>query len=251
MGNYTKDIVRVNRNGREIYGVLSMPLIESKHPIVIFSHGYNGSHENFAMESDYLASNGVATYCFDFCGGSVNSKSGLKTTEMTLFTEKEDLCAVIDYFKSYGSIDDIFLFGASQGGLVTAMTAEDYAKDIKGILLLFPAFCIADNWNATFPELKDIPDTQEFWDMKLGRKFFETIRGYDIFKDLGKFTHEVLMFNGDQDQVATVAYCEKALKVYSHAKLKVFKGEGHGFSEAGKKKVAMMMHEFVKHNGKG
>jgi len=250
MHSFTKETVCVSGNGRKIFGVLNLPGIDGKRPIVIFSHGYNGSHDNFTAESEFLAAHGIAAYCFDFCGGSVKSKSGLKTTDMTLFTEKEDLCAVIDHFKTDGRIDEknIFLFGASQGGLVSAMTAEERTGDIRGLLLLFPAFCIADDWNERFTDVSSIPDTLEFWGMELGRKYFESIMRYEVFKNIGKFDREVLMFNGDQDQIATVAYCEKALTVYPNARLEVFAGEGHGFSEAGNRKVSEMTLEFVKRN---
>lgn len=250
MFNYKKSVLKIQHHGREIFGVLYMPETENKCPVVIFSHGYNGSSSDFTMNSEYLASNGIAAYCYDFCGGSVNSKSEMKTTEMTLFTEKEDLHAVIDKLKTHENIDEknIFLFGASQGGLVTALTAEDRIMDINGILLLFPAFCIAEDWNKRFPEYDDIPDTQELWGMTLGRIFFETIHGYDVFKHIGKFDKNVQIFLGDKDSIVKLGYGERALAAYQNAKLDIFNGEGHGFSEAGNKKVAEMTYEFVKQN---
>lgn len=41
---------------------------------------------------------------------------------------------------------------------------------------------------------------------------------------------------------------ERAAKLYPHANIEVFSGEGHGFSEASNKKVAEMTYEFVKAN---
>lgn len=57
-----------------------------------------------------------------------------------------------------------------------------------------------------------------------------------------RFTKEIVLVS------EAVEYCEKALKVYPNAKLKVFVGEGHGFSEVGNRKVAEMTLEFVKRN---
>ncbi len=250
MYSYREKVVKINQNEREIHGVFYSPQKESKSPLVIFSHGYNGSHKDFRKNSEYLAEKGIAAYCFDFCGGSVNSKSDLKTTEMTLFTEKEDLCAIIDHFQDREKIDanNIFLFGGSQGGLVSALTAEEHREDIRGRLLLFPAFCIADNWNQKFPDSEDIPDKHEFWGMRLGRKFFETIHGYDVFENIGKYNKNVQIFVGDQDSIATVASCKKAAKLYPNLELKIFEGEGHGFSDAGNRKVAEMTYQFVEQN---
>ena len=118
MNKCIKNVVKISHQGREIYGVSYMPDMKEKCPIVIFSHGYNGTNVDFAMHSEYLATRGIGAYCFDFCGGSVHSKSDLNTNEMTIFTEKEDLSAVIDTIKDWEQVDQdhIFLFGGSQGG---------------------------------------------------------------------------------------------------------------------------------------
>ncbi|QAA32876.1 alpha/beta hydrolase family protein [Clostridium manihotivorum] len=250
MNKCIKKEVIINGNGRKIYGVSYMPENKEKCPVVIFSHGYNGNNNDFAMNSEYLATNGVGAYCFDFCGGSVNSKSELKTSEMSIFTEKEDLSAVIDEIRSWDNVDEdnVFLFGASQGGLVTALVAEEHMEKIKGMLLLYPALCIADNWNERFPTIESIPDIQEFWGMTLGRIFFESIHGYDVFKHIGKFNKNTLIMHGDKDEVVPLEYGNSGSKLYPHSKFEVFPGEGHGFSEAGNKRVAEMTYEFVKEN---
>ena len=94
-----KTEVRLVENGRELYGLLTTPEEEGKYPAVIFSHGYNGTGRDFEWMGEYLAANGVAAFCFDFCGGSVNSRSSMATTDMTIFTEKEDLHSVVRYIK--------------------------------------------------------------------------------------------------------------------------------------------------------
>ena len=43
-------------------------------------------------------------------------------------------------------------------------------------------------------------------------------------------------------------YSKKALDLYPNAKLEVFKGEGHGFSNTANKKVVQMIEEFVRIN---
>lgn len=245
-----KNVVSIKHHGREIYGVSYMPKDVEKCPVVIFSHGYNGTHADFAMNSEYLVSKGVGAFCFDFCGGSVNSKSGLMTTEMTIFTEKEDLSAVIDHLKTWEQIDNdrIFLFGGSQGGLVTALVTDERVEEIKGMMLLFPAFLIPENWNRRFPSLELIPDQLELWGMTLGRPFFESIHGYDVFEHIGKYDKKVLIFQGDRDDIVALDHVQKASKVYPNVTLELFPGEGHGFSEAGNKRVAEMTYHFVKAN---
>ncbi|MDQ0230303.1 alpha/beta hydrolase family protein [Metabacillus malikii] len=250
MSNIVKSDMKINHLGRDIFGVSYMPNKMDKCPVVIFSHGYNGTNDDFKMNSEFLASNGIGAFCFDFCGGSVKSKSDLETTEMTIFTEKEDLCAVIHYLRDWKNVDsdNIFLFGGSQGGLVTALAADENIEKIKGMLLLYPALGIAENWNGKFPTLDSIPDTYELWGMTLGRNFFESLHGYSIFEHIGKFNKQVLIFHGDQDEIVPLEYGEKAANLYPHARIEVLAGEGHGFSESGNKIVSQMTYEFVKAN---
>lgn len=251
MTSFTKELVKIKHHGREIYGVSYMPAGKHKCPVVIFSHGFNGIGEDFAAISEFLAQNGIGAYCFDFCGGSVRSKSDLKTIEMTLFTEKEDLSAVLEHVKRWEWVDagHIFLFGGSMGGLISALVADEYLKDIQGLLLLFPALGIADRWNERFPTLESIPETFELWGVPLGKRFFETLHGYDVFDHIGKYANKVLIFHGDQDDIVSLEYGERAARIYPNASLKVFPGEGHGFSEAGNAEVARMTCEWVKEQG--
>jgi uncharacterized protein len=250
MTTFKKQVIYMKHHERTLYGISYLPENIEKCPIVIFSHGFNGNSTNFEQNSEYLASNGIATFCFDFCGGSVNSKSDLKTTEMTLFTEKEDLCAVIKTIKTWENIDDrnIFLFGASQGGVISALVAEELIEDIKGLLLLFPAFCIPDDWNKRFPTIDSIPDIYDLWGVPLGRVFFEMIHDYDIFEHIGNYNKKVIIFHGDQDEIVPLEYGVKAANLYRNSFIEVFPKEGHGFSETGNIKVLEMTYDFVQSN---
>ncbi|GAA4062848.1 alpha/beta hydrolase family protein [Amphibacillus indicireducens] len=250
MIEWTKNNLRIEHNGREVFAVSYLPKIKDKFPIVIFSHGYNGSHKDFLLNSEYLARKGIGAVSFDFCGGSVNSKSDLKTTDMTIFTEYEDLSAVIDAVKGWDNVDanNIFLFGGSQGGLISALVADERIDEIKGLLLLFPALCIPDDWNKKFPTLDRLPDTIDFWGVTLGRSFVESIHGYQVFDHIGKYHKNVLIFHGDQDEVVPLDYGVRAAQHYPRAEIEVFDGEGHGFSESNNQKVHDLTYAFVKAN---
>ena len=238
---------KIVHHNREVFARFYEPEQEQKFPVVIFSHGYNGWADDFASYAELLGERGIGSVCLDFCGGSVRSRSSMKTTEMTIFSEKEDLCAVLDAVcgMEQADTDNVFLFGGSQGGLVSALAAEEEEKRIKGLILLYPALCIADNWNERFPQLSDIPDEQELWEMKLGRIFFETLHGFVTFDHVGHFSKKVLLMHGDQDPVVPLSYSEKAAALFPQAKLVVFPGEGHGFSPEGDKKAAELTCAFV------
>lgn len=240
--------LKIPHHNRVVNGILYAPAGGEKCPIVIFSHGFNGNKSDFNLHAGYLVKNNIAAFCYDFCGGSTRDVSGMPTTEMTVFTEKEDLEAVIEVVKELQITDEnnIFVFGGSQGGLVTALTVDDRSEEIRGMILLYPAFCIPDDWNERFPKKEDIPNELDLWGMKLGRVFFESIRGYDVFAHVGKYKNAVLVMHGDRDPIVKLGYSERLAETYGKVALKVFGGEGHGFTPEGDQKVMEMLCEFVK-----
>ena len=239
------------QNGENtIYGRMYTPPGEGKHPVIILSHGYNGTNNDFVSECRYFAQNGYIAYAYDFCGGSVNSKSTGKSTDMTIFTEKSDLLAVFDYIASMENVDteNMFLFGGSQGGMVTSLATEERAEKVKGMILYFPALCIPDNWRQTYPKVEDIPDTNDFWGLTLGKKFFSEIHDFYTFDNIGAYEKDVLILHGDKDDIVPISYSVQAQKKYAHAELITMQGEGHGFSPAGANKAKEKVLEFLKNH---
>ena len=242
--------IRVPFKQWETDAVLYFPKKEGKFPVVVFSHGYNGFKMDFDETAKYLAKRGIASVCYTFCGGSARDTSGMPTTDMTIFSEVENLEKMLAYVKGMEQVDgnNIFTFGGSQGGLVTALTCDDRSEDIRGMMLLFPAFCIPDNWTERFENKADIPEKLEFWGMNLGHDFFESIHGYDVFARVGKYKNNVLVMHGDQDPIVELGYSEKIVESYEHVQLEVFEGEGHGFSPEGNRRMTEMVYEFVTKN---
>lgn len=222
----------IEQEGKKIYGKMYYPLDSIKHPAIILSHGYNGSHLEFENDCKYYAQNGYIAYAYDFCGGSSRSKSSGKSTDMTLFTEKADLIRVLNNISTLENVDGehIYLIGASQGGLVTSLVAEEKACLIKGMILYYPAFNIPDDWRRKFDSVDSIPETLEFWGLTLGKDFFVSIRDFYTFDTIGKFNKDVLIIHGDQDPIVSLSNSESVQKLYSNIELMVLPGEGHGFS---------------------
>ncbi|MDE7045653.1 MAG: S9 family peptidase, partial [Acetatifactor sp.] len=121
----------------------------------------------------------------------------------------------------------------------------EHAHEIKGMILLFPALCVADNWNERFPSVDAIPQQYDVWGVPLGKSFFETLHGFDIFENIGKYSGNVLIMHGDKDDIVPVEYSERAREIYQNSRLEIFHGEGHGFSVAGNDKVIHMLIEFI------
>ncbi len=238
-------------NGRESHAVLYLPDGAEASPAVLMSHGYNGCKTDFDATARLLAENGVAAMTHTFCGGSTRDESGFPTTQMTLYTEREDCAALLQFLRAHPRVDadKVFLFGGSMGGLVSAMTAQEHPAEIAGMMLLYPALCVADNWRERFPRLEDIPETVDFWGMQLGRVFFTSMREMNVFSMMD-YPGPVHILQGDKDPVVRLADSERAVRTYRDARLTVFPGEGHGFTPEGSRKTDEMLLDFVQNISK-
>lgn len=230
---YTTQELYGERDGNRIYGVLYRPQDAGENlPAVIFSHGFGGTYRVGVPYAQALAEKGYAVYCFDFCGGSYSSQSDGSPLDMSLRTEQEDLEAVICMVQELDFIDadNLFLMGTSQGGAVNAVTAADHPDEIRGLILLYPAFIMAERANELFQSEEEIPDTYYFMWMEVGHEYFASLLGYDIYADIVGYDRDVLLLHGDADTIVPLSASERALEAFPFALLEVLPGAGHGFS---------------------
>lgn len=179
----TKELY-AERDGKQIYGVIYVPKGAGEQmPAVIFSHGFAGNYQVGTQYAQELAAHGYVVYCFDFCGGSPGSRSDGSTLEMSIFTEQADLEAVIAMMQGldYVDSDNLFLMGTSQGGAVSAITGAAHKEEIRGMVLLYPAFVMTDHANEMYHSVDEIPETSYFLWMEVGRAYFEPLIGYDFY----------------------------------------------------------------------
>ncbi len=220
----TEQELWLQNGSRQIFGVLSSPARTDgeKLPVAIISHGFNGTHwfgkDYFLM----MQERGYMCYAFDFPSGSVKSRSDNNTMNMSVKDQVDDLLAIVSYFRDRPDVDvtRIVLIGESQGGLVSALAAAELSKEINQLVLIYPAFCIPENWQERYPNLDEIPDTTRMWNVPLGRKYFTDVRDMDVYKMIKKYKKPVLIIHGDKDQVVPLNYSERAVKTYKNAELK-------------------------------
>lgn len=225
--------ITVSHNGRTVYGYYYQPeRTGEKVPAVLFSHGYGGDKNDFHGTAEALAEQGIASVTYSFCGGSTRDESGFSSTEMTLFTEREDCLAVLAWLKAQPAVDPerVYLLGASMGGMVSTLAMAEQLQAAAGLVLYFPAYCIPDDWNRNLPDEDKIPDSLNFWGLELGRGFFTSMRTLNIYDLMPQICCPVRIFHGDQDGVVPLSYAERAVRAFPNAELHVFPGEGHGFS---------------------
>ncbi len=219
--------------GKKIYGKMYLPGEEKdSYPAVILSHGFNSSSMLNEGYAESFAKQGYAAYVFDFCGGSPSTKSDGATTEMSVLTEYRDLSDVMDQIKALDYVDgeQMFLFGLSQGGFVSAYTAAQRPDDVKGLVLFYPAFVLQETYFQQYGSVEDIPDEEfESMGVPLGAIYAKDARSFDIYEEIGKYKGDVLICHGDKDTLVDLSYSEKAVEVYDSAELKVIQYGEHGF----------------------
>lgn len=218
-------------DGKNIFGKLYIPDTKAKkYPTVILSHGFNSIGDDMADIALTFAENGFLAYTFDYCGGSTRSHSDGKTTEMSIISEQNDLKAVIDMMSELDISDSrqIYLYGESQGGFVAALTAAEMPERIAAMILLYPAFCIPDQWLSKDPESMAKPFAF-MGDMLLSKKFYDDVPRYDVYDRVSRYNSPVMIFHGDSDELVALSYSERLKTTFPNAKLKVIKGAGHGF----------------------
>lgn len=220
--------------------------------LIICSHGFNGSGNDYDNDCRFYAGNGYAAYAFDFCGGANTSRSSGSTTEMTVFTEHDELLEIIRQLRELDMVDKdrVYLVGASQGGFVSALAAEDKDSDVKALALYFPAFIIPEDWRKRLAGVTDIPDIVELWGVKLSREYYDVIKDYNTFDHIGKcYKKPVLIMSGDRDEIVPVSSVEYAANTaYENGRLVIFKGERHGFSDEGSERARNMILNFFSEN---
>ena len=145
---------------------------------------------------------------------------------MSVSTEQNDLKAVIEMIKSSGFADKIFLYGESQGGLVSALAACQ--NNVDGMALLYPAFCIPENWNNM--SVDKMKNPFEFMGMTISQCFYDGVPKYDVYDRISSCDTPVLIIHGRDDQVVDLKYANRAAECFPNAVLKLYDGEGHGFS---------------------
>ena len=227
-----KDLYFNNDKNQKIYSKLYRPNTDKKVPIVVYSHGLGATYRACSDYAEGLLEYNVASICIDFRGGSNKSKSDGKTTEMSIMTEYEDLLLVLDEVRKMDFIDKdkIIVMGSSQGGVLSAMASIN-DKDIKGTILLYPAFTLPDYINNRFPTdsdvLEEYPITNK---ITVGKNYVLDIRGLKMFELIKNEDKKVLIIHGSDDDVVPVSVSKRADDIYKDSKLFVIDGAGHGFN---------------------
>ena len=232
-GTYTVKEYDFESNGKNLYARAFVPDASGRVPIVIFSHGLgaNARHEEEVQKT--LAKAGIAVFSLEFAGGSSSSSpmsEGL-TTEMSVLTEVQNLKDAIRIASGmeYTDPQKIYLMGSSQGGLVTALTAEE-VTNIAGLFLFYPAFSLPDDIRCSFPKLDEVPETFNLLGTKIGKIYLAASYAMDSYANLDELTMPVHIYHGKGDNIVPLTASQKAMKRLKDARLTTLEDTGHALT---------------------
>lgn len=232
-GTYTVKEYDFDSNGKDIYARAFVPDVEGRVPLVIFSHGLGANVEHEEEVQKALAKAGIAVFSLEFAGGSSSSSpmsEGL-TTEMSVLTEVQNLKDAIRIASGleYADPQKIYLMGSSQGGLVTALTAEELTN-IQGLFLFYPAFSLPDDIRSSFPKLDEVPETFNLLGTKIGKIYITDIYDMDAYANLDKLGMPVHIYHGKDDNIVPITASQKAMKRLKDARLTTLEDTGHALT---------------------
>lgn len=237
MENIKKSELLISYKDGNLYGeqYLPDPIPDSAMPFIILSHGMYSSYQATGITAQLLTSHGFGCYCFDFKGCSYSNRSGGDLNNCSILTEKEELEAVISYFKKqdYVDTDRLYLLGQSLGGLVTSLAAAAHPGAIRGMILMYPAFNAVDYISKMFITSEDIPEVVENYmgipGLNLGKRFFADILEVPVLEEIRKYPGPVYLIQGTADVLVPEIYAEKMKNSFSDAYLETVEGAEHGF----------------------
>lgn len=247
-GAYVTEDCPMERAGLRIYGKLYLPeTAEDPLPLVICSHGLGSNHLIMEPYAVRFAQSGIAACVFDYIGGSEESLSDGSMKEMSVLTEAEDLRCVLGCFRgdSRFAQDEIFLFGGSQGGYISALVAGSQPEDVAGLILLYPALNLPDVCRELIRAAGYVPETVEIGTHTVSSRYVKDILSVDIYAELGCYTGPALLFHGTDDSYVPLEYSRRAAEVLPDAELVIVDGAGHGFTGKDMEQTAHTAAAFV------
>ena len=203
----------------KIYGNLYKPenySEDNSYPLIIMSHSANVNSDtlnSYAKRSAYL---GYLVYTFDFPGSSSSSRS-TNIDLCTIFTEIDNLSFIVEYFSTITYVNEIYLFGTSQGGLVSSVVADEKEDLISGLILFYPAY--------------NIPELILKYPSSSDASYVEQLKDYDVYEHIGKFKKDVLIVHGTSDFIVPYSYSKRADELYENSTLYLVEGANHGFNK--------------------
>lgn len=229
----TEEKISFRVNNQRVVGILTKPERKAKNAILLL-HGFTGIRDEwgrFNKLAENLSNEGFANLRIDMRG---SGESEGKFRDTTVYTEKDDALAAIDYLTKQG-YEKIGLVGLSLGGLVSLLTILEI--EISAMCLWAPAiyYKAERHLRGKEKELDERGYIITFSVMsgepfEVDKKFFETLNEINTDGVLGKVKCPTLIIHGERDENVPIEGSKRAIKLMNCKKeLKIIPDEDHDF----------------------
>ena len=215
-------------NGTILRGYLDEPGQPGPHPLLIMFHGFTGdcTETKFLLTrlAKGLAEQGIASLRLSFKGSGESDGDFYDTSCLGQAMEGK---AILDFAETLPGIDHdrIALLGMSLGGFVATLVAKDRQEELKGLILLAPAFRYVEKFRAVYQQ------TDHYWhgNLKVGRSFLEDGLSADFKGALQSLLIPVYFFHGTQDSSVDPGVSQEFSRYPKDSELTLIEGTDHGF----------------------
>ncbi len=120
-----------SNNGQKLTGYVYSKGNDEAKGIIVFAHGFGGSHNSYMEDMDYFASNGYKVFGFDFTGNDESEGDCVEGLPQGVI----DLDNALNYIAENEELSDlpVLLWGHSWGGY-SVCTVSKLHPEIKGII---------------------------------------------------------------------------------------------------------------------
>lgn len=224
----------IDDGGIPLHIKLDIPNPTDKLPLLIIFHGFTGNMEEEALLAVRDAANraGYAVMRAELYG---HGKSGGEFRDHTIRKWIENAEAVSEYAKQLPFVNEIFLCGHSQGGLLVILLGEKHPKDYTGLLLLSPGVSIPDemrsgNLLGQHFDPEQIPESVDTWEnLTLSGNYIRVMKDVDPYTAARGYTGPVMIIHGGLDEVIPVRCVKRLAEKYPHAELLIIEGDDHNY----------------------
>ena len=218
----TEKEVTFYRDGTEIEGKLYLPEGDGPFPVIVLSCGLMQPYTDYEADARQFADNGYAAVVFSYIEYSDPYGRIPNDYGEVFMTQIKDLYAVMDSLGSLPQVDseNVYLWGHSFGGLISAFAGYDRASEIRGLILVEPAIVTAESLTITYED-----------------GTFATLRIYDLLDDIEADT---VIYMGTHDGYGVDPNSfDREIELIPSAELVIIDGADHFFEgEYGEAMVA-------------
>lgn len=237
--------ITIKRDGLLLHGQMAIPS-QAKFDLVILMHGFAANLGYTPDQVLYdltpaLYRRGLGTLRFDFNG---HGKSEGVLSDMTILNEISDANAVLNFARRLKGLQNIYLVGHSQGGVIASVIAALYPDIVKKLVLMSPAATLIDDarlgiCQGSVYDPHHIPDKIVVNQQAIGGFFFRVAQLFPLYSLAKNYDGPVCLIHGTQDTIVNPAASLHYNDVYQDSVLKLIPNCDHCYSDANQREQAI------------